>query len=366
MKSRQYLPYITGLKGISCFFIMVGHFSGIIKYISSAPFDITNLMLFCETVFGLILRESFWLSLFFVSSGYLLAQTTIINIKDLILKCIKRFLRLGIPILFSSAVIFILLSLIGLHNQATSCYFMNAWYQNAYSTPLTILDIFKSPFDVLILNRCIFNSPYWVLREMFVASLMIYTWLYIRDCLICNHLIRFFIEMIMLWFGYNFSDVIYACFIGMVFANYRTFYHKLLPPQYFYGKAISVLLVLLSFKIDWVLFFSLLIYTIPYFSLFDNLLSYRIPSYFGKISWGIYSFHWPMICSLGAYILLVCFPIYGIWKATILASSITAFATVILSHIYTNTFEKWSTKLTAQITSQIQRIISREGSTLAR
>lgn len=32
MESKKYYSYITGLKGIACIFIMIGHFLGLYKY----------------------------------------------------------------------------------------------------------------------------------------------------------------------------------------------------------------------------------------------------------------------------------------------------------------------------------------------
>ena len=60
-------------------------------------------------------------------------------------------------------------------------FFDNGWCQKAYAGDYSLLTVFRSPIDVLILGKSSLNSPYWVLREMFVASLIIYAADYILN-----------------------------------------------------------------------------------------------------------------------------------------------------------------------------------------
>ena len=78
-------------------------------------------------------------------------------------------------------VIYIIYLTIGFHNGETSVFFDNGWCQKAYAGDYSLLTVFRSPIDVLILGKSSLNSPYWVLREMFVASLIIYAADYILN-----------------------------------------------------------------------------------------------------------------------------------------------------------------------------------------
>ena len=170
-----YKKYLTGLKGFACVMVMIGHFLGIFAYANSMPVDMYCFIVFRESQFGFVLDESFWLYLFFAVSGYLLAFSRIEKIYQLFAKMIQRFLRLGLPILFAYVIIYIIYRTIGFHNGETVSLFDNIYFQNSYSDEYTIFTVMMSPIDVLIFSECSLNSPYWVLREMFIASMIIYT-----------------------------------------------------------------------------------------------------------------------------------------------------------------------------------------------
>ena len=64
-----------------------------------------------------------------------------------------------------------------------------------------------------------------------------------------------------------------------------------------------------------------------------------------KISFGVYAFHWPVICSIGSYVLLK-----GIkWQLNPIVSYLTAFVislifVILISIVYYHTVEKITTK----------------------
>ena len=357
MNRRQYQPYISGLKGISCFFVMIGHFSGLFKYTANSSFFPFSLNGLFSGISGLVLNEGFWLYLFFAASGYLLAQTYIANIGQLVLQCIKRLFRLALPVLFSCAVILILLSAIGVHNQETSAVFLNNWFQDAYADLPSVRDLFTAPYDVLFKGYCSFNSPYWVLKDMFTASLIIYLWQFLCSRYLRHPLLRVLAELVLLFVSGNCSAIIQACLLGMVFENYSSVYHQKIPPAHPYAKFITLLFLMISFMLNWGLFFSVLIIAIPYFPVFERILSRRIPMYLGKISWGIYSFHWPLICSCGAIFILYLSEYMSIWCSILFSCGLTILLTLSLSQVYTVTLEKLATNITGKITFLIKRML---------
>ena len=104
----NYKYYIDGLKGVACFFIMIGHFLGIYKYSENFPEDIVALNRLLTSKFSFLLNEGWWLYLFFVVSGYLVGKSTVRTIKDLLVRCVKRILRFVLPISFSYFIIYII------------------------------------------------------------------------------------------------------------------------------------------------------------------------------------------------------------------------------------------------------------------
>ena len=103
------------------------------------------------------------------------------NNRDFFAKCIKRILRLAIPILGTAIFIFIIQNVIGFHNYSVQAIIQNTWLTHLYGNRLTILDILKEPFLVLVLGISKFNSPFWCLRDMLIFSFLIY-----GVCLICK------------------------------------------------------------------------------------------------------------------------------------------------------------------------------------
>ena len=118
-------------------------------------------------------RASFWLYLFFVISGYLLARSDIRSIKELFVKSVSRFLRLALPILFASLIIGVLYSIWGFKTEAIQERINNPWLGSFYKQEFSFLDFLKAPVDVLVRGNSGVNQPYWVLRDMMFASVFI-------------------------------------------------------------------------------------------------------------------------------------------------------------------------------------------------
>lgn len=181
MKSQRE-DYLDGMKGLACLFILLGHFTGIYKYADNASqIDSWFVRILTKGPFSFFTTESFWLYLFFVISGYLSIISPPKNNRDFFAKCIKRILRLAIPILGTAIFIFIIQNVIGFHNYSVQAIIQNTWLTHLYGNRLTILDILKEPFLVLVLGISKFNSPFWCLRDMLISSFLIY-----GVCLICK------------------------------------------------------------------------------------------------------------------------------------------------------------------------------------
>lgn len=140
--------YLDGMKGLACLFILLGHFTGIYKYAENASqIDSWFVRILTEGLVSFFTAESFWLYLFFVISGYLLIiSTPPRKIRDFLVKCTKRILRLAIPIWGTAIFIFVIQNTIGFYNHSVQAIVQNTWLTHLYGSRLTILDILKEPF----------------------------------------------------------------------------------------------------------------------------------------------------------------------------------------------------------------------------
>lgn len=86
-------------------------------------------------------------------------------------------------------------------------------------------------------------------------------------------------------------------------------------------------------NITWgVLYFALLIFLLSNNNTFQNVLSSNALCKLNEISFGVYSFHWPLICSIGA-LLMIALPS----KNGIIASwTICIISSIIVSVFYNN------------------------------
>jgi peptidoglycan/LPS O-acetylase OafA/YrhL len=350
-KVENYKYYISGLKGVACLFIMIGHYLGIYKYAQSFTPPNSIIDIINESPFSFLINEGWWLYLFFVISGYLVAKSTVITVKDFVMKSINRFFRFAFPVLFSYFVIYIIYRICGFHTFETVNLFQCDWYQNFYLGSYSIKDIIMGPFDVLIKGNAKFNGPYWVLNKMFVSSIIIYILKYCYEklsktkyeTLISSILIIVTFAMIYV------SPIITACLIGMLISLYES--NRMENKTYFafWTIVITLILYVLPKSIISTFFFGSLIIFVPKIKWLDNIFSSKPCLFLGKISWGIYSFHWPIICSIGALSIIKYNSILGLRKAYAISFLFVLVFAIIMATVFYYTFDKLATYLTKKL-----------------
>lgn len=358
MQSRKH--YITGLKGISCIFIMLGHFIGLNKYAEQFLPHIPLLDSILNSRFSFCINEAFWLYLFFYISGYLVAGSRVNSIKDVVLKSISRFFRFAFPVLFSYLAIYLIYILASFHNGQTADLFQCAWFQGYYAERYSLMHVLRSPIDVLIHGNCALNGPYWVLKDMFFASLIIYALKYVYHILSDKHEALGLALLIAVTFAFiPVSNIIFACLLGMLISVYE---NSAAAEKKQGAAIIGILLVsLLQYIVTenfvFNIFFVILIILTPRVSFLDASLSKKPFGFLGDISWGIYSFHWPLMCSIGAMLIIALQPRTGLTASYIVSCVAVSTATIVISFIFRITFEKLASFLTAKLDSGIKRII---------
>lgn len=364
MKKDRHIGFISGAKGLACFLVMAGHFFGVFIRMDDPSFDLSTFMTFYTSPLGSLVDASFWLRLFFVASGYLLALSKIDDLKDLCLKIVKRFLRLGAPILFCCIVIYVFILCFGLHCQETVALFENQWFQSAYhSEPLTLVGALRSPFDVLLLGKCTFNAPYWVLRSMFFDSIMVYLCLYLQAKASKVKWLRSLIGYAFLLASYRISAIAFGLVLGMTVRQHEDIIKKVLGSRCWLAVLALVSVVVLYYvrevprHIE--LIFATMIATTPYIPVLSRFLSSRPLKFLGSISFGIYSFHWPVFCCIGAWILLIATPGLGIWWAFLVTFVSSVVITLVMSYLFSQTAEKFASKLTDRIVGAIAVLLEK-------
>lgn len=355
---RRWYGHLNGLKGMACLLVMLGHYVGIYQY-AGASFPSIPLIDTLSRISDSLFDEGYWLYLFFVVSGYLAAQSSVGTPKDLLLKAVNRFLRLALPVLFSCLLIFLLSRLPGFHAQETATLFQSPWYQGAYTQPVSLKDALLSPFAVLLLGDARLNAPYWVLRSMLAASILIYLLglVYERLRAAGHESAGFSVLMLVTVLSCSVDPVITACLAGAALArSEKGDIHK--TPAFALWMILLVRAVyLIPLVVRPVLFFSALVLLIPRVPLLNRIFSSRAFQFLGKISWGIYSFHWPLTCSVGALCLLGFSGRLGLKAAYGFTFPVVLLATLLLSLGFYYSFERFSFFLTRRAAGTLKRLL---------
>lgn len=358
-KKEKFYKHINGLKGVACLFIMVGHYLGIYKYAQLFKPAISIIDRLDNSRFSFFISESYWLYLFFVISGYLIAKSKIDNINNLFSKSVNRFLRFALPVFFSYSIIYLIYVIIGFHNVETKKLFQCLWYQKFYLDVYSINEVIYSPFYVLLLGKCKLNSPYWVLQMMFFSSLLIYIikYLYVKfenD----NRAPYFFsILVIVTILSSLFSKIIMACFVGMLISFYENKDIQTKGYYAFWVIFLSMCIYIMSNVMKSTLFFAALIYYIPKINWINRIFSSKVFQVLGNISWGIYSFHWPFICSFGALSIIKFSKNIGLIKSYFITFFIVLILTIIISIFFYYTFERLSLYLIMLLNKRVFKLM---------
>ena len=297
--------YLDGMKGLACLFILLGHFTGIYRYAENASqIDSWFVRILAEGPVSIFTAESFWLYLFFVISGYLLIISTPRKIRDFLVKCAKRILRLAIPIWGTAIFIFVIQNTIGFYNHSVQAIVQNTWLTHLYGSRLTVLDILKEPFFVLILGTSKFNSPFWCLRDMLISSFLIYGVGWICKSKKTETIAVCVLTVLAAITG---RSIIMACLCGSCARllrekaeiqnkkNIMILAGLLLPLVAFWsGNPVFTSTAFASFLI-----------AVPQVERVKSIFECKLVKRLGAVSFGIYALHWPIINSIGLRIIVM-------------------------------------------------------------
>ena len=353
---QTYYYHLNGLKGMACLLVMIDHYLGIYKYALSFE---SHIQLLDRLKYSFLTDEGYWLYLFFVVSGYLVSKSKVTNIKELISKSVNRFLRLALPVLFSCFMIYLIEITVGFHAAETDRFFQCAWYQQAYTDPCTLVDVLLSPFYVLFWGDFRLNAPYWVLQMMFYSSLLIYliNFLCVKLKATEHEGITFSALIIITVLSYGVSPIITACLVGMLISWYENSTVRTTASYAFWIIVAAMLLHRLPKTIDTIIFFAALIVFVPQLKLLNRFFSSKPMQYIGSISWGIYSFHWPIICSIGALSIIMLSDRTGVKEAYLVTFLVVVILTFLLSACFYYTLERLADRIAKRVNCRLQRLM---------
>lgn len=315
---KKRLDYLDGLKALACIGVFLTHFYGAFN----SPMLSREIAWVNTDLLKILLDGDFQIGLFCAISGYLASKTKIDGVSSLLRKSFLRYLRFVLPIFIVCLVVFIIQKLIGFHNGEAGRILYNSWFGGYYSADFSLFDLIASPlYRIWLFADDSFNGPFWMLADMLWSSMIIYSVsflgkslpkykpLFYAAALAASYFISYvcFAVLIGAGIGYFIGElksgkgVNFICFAGIVFiiwlmyGGHNALLLKLSPESYLEGR----FTLNGYFK---AVYASLLFLFISGTKYIKAALGTKPMAYLGKLSFPVYCFHWPVICSFAAMV----------------------------------------------------------------
>ena len=377
------INWITGLKGVSALVIFIHHFAlffypalidGTLQSIRTSNNLELKIARSPFNIFGF--GAAMGVCMFFTISGFLIAYNYYKRNRNYdISSTLKRYLKLMIPVLVSSVIIFLIVksrifrteglikmySKIGLNNNYAS--YNENIFNVIWSSLITLfrtssfpinppmwtmkLELIYSVVSMLIINMIgKSNKRYLIYIFIIFITLNSYFLCFILGIALCDiwlnnkakleSLNKWDIKLIILFIG--------LFLISSTYLNQDTFIYEVIKNMFnnidyivtFHsiGVALLILYFLLSDKIK-------------------NIFSKKIFVFFGKQSLGIYLFHWVIINTVSMYIVLVINKYLKYYQSTIISFVLT----LIIVMFFSCYFTKYINIITNKITKKIDNVL---------
>jgi peptidoglycan/LPS O-acetylase OafA/YrhL len=224
--------YLDGLRGAAACMVLLAHLS-IALAIPLGPLR-------------LIANGNFGVCIFFILSGYVLAGLAQNSTLSLSAQTIRRYLRLAIPILLTSSVAWALLALGAYQNKAAGeivgSWWMGAWYQ--FEPSFTDM-VRQALYGCFVGLQPIYNSNLWTMQPEFFGSFYVF----LINAVSGNRILRS--ALLLMWAGFNLTSY-FPLFAAGAFlfefkSELRSFYAKAFQSSALKALAIFALVCLGSY-----------------------------------------------------------------------------------------------------------------------
>jgi putative glycosyltransferase (TIGR04372 family) len=201
MKRLSRSTHLDGLRGIASAMVFFNHLAlSVLPSISTVSPDASGLPVLI--LIGLSPVSVIWggdlgVCIFFILSGYVLAnfsQTSGLSFPAMV---IRRYLRLAFPMVFSTVLAFVLLKAGMFYNKDAAVISHSSWFAMWYQKPPNLSDaVLEGLWGAFTTGRSAYNSNLWTMRLELVGSVA----LFLLYALISRRLVRVPILITLTWF----------------------------------------------------------------------------------------------------------------------------------------------------------------------
>ncbi|MDM0038035.1 acyltransferase [Variovorax sp. J22G21] len=182
--------HADGLRGIAAFTVFISHFllaffpAGLVLLFPGVAGEgalVGKVEQVINTPFlSLLWNGRFSVSVFFVLSGYVLTKAFVERGDPEILRAMaaQRYLRLGIPVFFSVALAFVLMTTVGYKIDGTLALTSSAWLlsQKLPSGPDVWAALREGLYGSMVTDQHYYNPALWTMRMEFIGSMLIFAY----------------------------------------------------------------------------------------------------------------------------------------------------------------------------------------------
>ena len=162
--------WIDGVKYIACIGVFLSHFCFAFIGNNESVDMLSPIIVKMARIFSMFLDGGFWVRVFCILSGALVAQK-IVSQKTELIECIfMRYLRFVIPFFSAGCIFYIIEYTIGYHAVECGKVLNLAWIGTHNQIPVRFSDILKMAF----LFEHTIDASLWTILPIFVGSIIIY------------------------------------------------------------------------------------------------------------------------------------------------------------------------------------------------
>ncbi len=382
---KQKLKHIEGIRGLAAIIVVLHHYT--LAFYPALNFGNThqahvgngNLeVLIANSPLNLIYNGGFAVCIFFILSGYVLSNAYHQNNipKILIQYAIKRYFRLLVPVGASIIIAYAFIKMNFMHNANLGAVTKtNDWLSGAFDHDDGLLAVIKNIFvDVFFFKDNSYNAVLWTMTYELLGSFLIFSFLLLIHPFKYKMSLYVLLVLVLFYTDNNF----YAAFILGVILNKYTIQQqiadkKIVIPRwllivllfvgiYFCSYPLSIdvehsiygfisLPFLMNHEFYHVLGSFMLMFVILHSEKLKAILSGKIISYIGKISFSFYLLHFIILCSFSCYLFIFFYQSFN-YNVSVLLASLCSLPLIGMSAVfYYQWIDKSGIKLSEKVLS---------------